>query len=265
MINKQTKQDLIANIKDKDEKMKIANIIDKCNKAQAMDKVTATSFLDLSQKDKVISLLNREKVKYELYYPNEYCEKGIIFFLPDYAEKVEYDNYISCIKIVAKDMNKLKHKDFMGSIYAMGIKNDFIGDIFVTVNAAYVYILKEVENFLLDNLFKVGNQEVELSIIDLNSLESKELKVEYIEKTYIIPSRRIDALLSEVYNLSRKETKEKIVAGDLYVNAAECINPSIEFYEGDIVSFRRCGKLKVGQEIRTTKSGNICINIYRYK
>ena len=174
---------------------------------------------------------------------NEYCEKGIIFFLPDYAEKVEYDNYISCIKIVAKDTNKLKHKDFMGSIYAMGIKNDFIGDIFVTVNAAYVYILKEVENFLLDNLFKV----------------------EYIEKTYIIPSRRIDALLSEVYNLSRKETKEKIVAGDLYVNAAECINPSIEFYEGDIVSFRRCGKLKVGPEIRTTKSGNICINIYRYK
>lgn len=265
MITKQSKQDLISNIKDKDERMKIANIIDKCNRAEAMEKITATSFLDLSEKAKVISIINREKVKYEMYYPNEYCEKGIVLFLPDYVQEVNYNDYISCIKIHAKDMNKLKHKDFMGSIYAMGIKNDFIGDIFVTENAAYVYILKEIESYLLDSLFKVGNQEVELEAIDINSLEAKKLKVDYLEKMYIIPSRRIDVLLSEVYNLSRKEAKDKIVAGDLYINASECINPSVEFYDGDIVSFRKCGKLKVGQEIRVTKSGNICINIYRYK
>ena len=265
MITKQSKQDLISNIKDKDERMKIANIIDKCNKSEVMDKITATSFLDLSEKAKVTYILNNQKVKYELYFPNKYCEKCAIFFLPDYVERAEYNAHIACIKIIAKDMIKLKHKDFMGSIYAMGIKNDFIGDIFVTENAAYVYVLKEIEDYFLDNLFKVGNQEVKLELIDIDSMEAKNLKVEYIEKTYIIPSRRIDALLSEVYNLSRKETKDKIVAGDLYINSAQCINPSVEFFEGDIVSFRRQGKLKVGEEIRTTKSGNICINIYRYK
>ena len=265
MITKQSKQDLISNIKDKDERMKIANIIDKCNKCEVMSKVTATVFLDLAEKAKVVAILNNQKIKYELYYPNEYCEKCIIFFLPDYMEKLEYSNYISCIKIVAKDMSKLKHKDFMGSIYALGIKNEFIGDIFVTQKASYVYVLKEVENYILENLFKVGNQEVECESIDISSQEAKDLKVEYISKTYIIPSRRIDVLLSEVYNLSRKEAKDKIVAGDLYINSAGCINPAVQFFEGDIVSFRKCGKLKVGQEIRTTKSGNICIDIHRYK
>lgn len=265
MITKQVKQSLISNIKDKDERMKIASIIDKSNRSEALSKIMATTFLDLNEKSIITSILNNQKIKYELYFPNEYSEKSIIFFLPDYINIPHYEDYISCIKISCKDITKLKHKDFMGSIYALGIKNEFIGDIFLNEKSAYFYTLKEVEKYILDNLFKVGNQEVECEKIDINSDEAKSLKIEYITKSYIIPSKRVDALLSEVYNLSRKEAKDKIVAGDLYINSRECINPSEAFNDGDIVSFRKCGKLKIGKDIRTTKSGNICININRYK
>ncbi len=265
MITKQAKQFLISNIKDKDERMKVASIIDKSNKSEALSKIMATTFLDLNEKNIVTSILNNQKVKYKLYFPNEYSEKSIIFFLPDYIDIPYYEDYVSCIKINCKDMTKLKHKDFMGSIYSLGIKNEFIGDIFLNEKSAYFYVLKEVEEYILDNLFKVGKQEVECEKISISSDESKNLKLEYMTKNYIIPSRRVDALLSEVYNLSRKDVKDKIVAGDLYVNSRECINPSEPFYEGDIISFRKCGKLKVGEEIRITKSGNICININRYK
>ena len=55
------------------------------------------------------------------------------------------------------------------------------------------------------------------------------------------------------------------MAKDLYINSKECTDASFEFYENDIVSFKRCGKFKVGNELRKTKSGNICIEINRYK
>lgn len=267
MITKLSKQNMLNNIKDKDERMKYSNVIDKCNRCEASLKITATSFLDLNEVKNITSFLNRENVKYTTFYANEYCEKATIFFLPEYMEQenIEYEDYISCIKITAKDISKLRHKDFMGSIYSLGIKNEFLGDIFLTEKACYIFVNKSVEVYIADNLFKVANQEVICECVSLDSKEAKELKIEYITKSYIIPSRRVDALLAEVYSLSRKESKDKIVAGDLYINAKECINPSEEFKDGDIISFRKCGKFKVGNELRTTKSGNICIDINKYK
>lgn len=267
MITKAQKQQVLLNIYSKEEKMKISSIIDKANRSQIMSKVIATCFLDLNEKSIITSILNREKIKYITYFPNEYCEKCIIVFLPDFIDEanVDFSNFISCIKIKAKDLPNLRHKDFMGSIYSLGIKNEFIGDIFLSDEGCFVYVSNSIEKFILDNLFKVANQEVECESIPIDSKEAKNLKIEYNTKSYIIPSRRIDALLAEVYSLSRKEAKDKIVAGDLYINAKICINPAQNFNEQDIVSFRKCGKFKVGEELRKTKSGNICIDINRYK
>lgn len=211
-------------------------------------------------------MLNRMKVNYYVYLPNKYSEKSIIFFIPEYMENLDinFEDYVSCIKIISNN-DKLMHKDFMGAIYSLGIKNECIGDIFISKGVCYVYVIKSMEKYIMDNLIEVGRNSVQKIAISIKSKEALELKVDYIEKEYVIPSMRIDALLSEVYGLGRKESKEKIMSGDLYINARECTDPSFEFKEGDIVSFRRCGKLKVGQNLRKTKSGNTYIKIYKYK
>lgn len=265
MINKIEKQSILLNIKTKEEKMKISNIIDKYNKSEIASKVVSTNFLDLNERNVATRILNRENIKYEVFLPNSYCEKCIILFIPNFIQSVEYQEYVSCIKIECANFFKLRHKDFMGSIYSLGVKNEYIGDIFLVDNACYVFVIKTIEKYILDNLFKVSNQNVECKSFSLNDKELDKLKIDYIKKEYIIPSRRIDALLSEVYNISRKKVKEKIMAKDLYINSKECTDASFEFYENDIVSFKRCGKFKVGNELRKTKSGNICIEINRYK
>lgn len=265
MISKAEKQSILLNIKTKEEKMKISNIIDRCNKSEIASRVVSTNFLDLNEKSVAISILNRENIRYEVYLPNSYCEKCIILFIPDFIQNIEYQEYVSCIKIECANFSKLKHKDFMGSIYSLGVKNEYIGDIFLVDNACYVFVIKTIEKYILDNLLKVSNQNVECKSLSLDSKELDKLKIDYIKKEYIIPSRRIDALLSEVYNISRKKVKEKIMAKDLYINSKECTDASFEFCQGDIVSFKRCGKFKVGNELRKTKSGNICIEINRYK
>ncbi len=267
MVSKGQKQEVLASIKDKDLKMRISNIIDKANKSEAVYTIEATNFLNLNEKIVAEKILNYLKIKYEVIFANDFSEKSIIFFIPDYMSKdqVELKNYISCIKIEPKDISKLKHKDFMGSIYNLGIKEERIGDIFLNNKCGYVYVIHSIKKYILDNLLYVSNQEVVCEEISLDSLEAKNLKIEYEEKNCIIPSMRIDALISEIYNLGRKESKEKIVAGDLCINARVCISPTQEFQNGDIISLKKYGKLKIGEQIRTTKNGNICICIYKYK
>ena len=48
-------------------------------------------------------------------------------------ENIDYEDYISCIKITAKDISKLRHKDFMGSIYSLGIKTSITFPISIPI------------------------------------------------------------------------------------------------------------------------------------
>lgn len=114
MISKIEKQSILLNIKTKEEKMKISNIIDKYNKSEIASKVVSTNFLDLNERNVATRILNRENIKYEVYLPNSYCEKCIILFIPEFIQNIEYQEYVSCIKIECANFFKLRHKDFMG-------------------------------------------------------------------------------------------------------------------------------------------------------
>ena len=49
MISKTEKQSILLNIKTKEEKMKISNIIDRCNKSVIASRVVSTNLLDLNE------------------------------------------------------------------------------------------------------------------------------------------------------------------------------------------------------------------------
>ncbi len=40
--------------------------------------------------------------------------------------------------------------------------------------------------------------------------------------------------------------------------------PAYIVKENDIVSFKRCGKIKIGKVLRYTKSGKIVVNVKKY-
>ena len=266
MITKTKKQEILNYLKTKEEKINISNIIDKANKSESSNILTHSNFLDLNEIQMMSRILDNGEINYKVYFPNVFCEKAVMFFIPEFLneDEINFNEYISCVKIDCKNYRKLSHKDFMGSIYSLGIKREVLGDIFVSDGIGYVYVLKNMAEFIENDLLKVANQTAICTILDLDSEESKNLKVDYIEKIYIVPSFRVDALLSEVYSLSRSESKQKIVSGDMYINAKEVINPAENYKEGDIISFKRCGKLKVGKLVRKTKSENLCINIFKY-
>lgn len=268
MISKSKKQEILDKIQDKEQKIFVSNILDKVNKFEASNNVVITNFLDLNDISLVTGILNGLKVKYMLYAPNNFMEKKIIFFIPeDLIHDIEdtYSNYISCIKITPKLKDKLIHKDYMGSIYSLGIKREYIGDIFVNSECGYLFCMKSIEEYILTNLVSVSNQTVQIDILSIFDYEVKNLKLEYENKNIIVPSFRADAILSEIYNLSRSEVKEKIEKKEMYVNSKNITSCNFLLSENDIVSLKRCGKFIVGNVLKKTKSENIVLNIKKYK
>lgn len=269
MITKEIKSKILDRFDNKEEKILVSNILDKAYRYEKLEKVEVTQFLNLNEYTIISQILDYLKVKYYTYISNEYADKKIIFFVPEYitVDTKFYSNYISCIKATMSVFNTIKkigHKDYMGSIYNLGIKSENIGDIFVKGNSCYFIVLNQVKEYILQNLTYVGRNKVLLDEITLDNKELTEFKVNIVDKDYVVPSLRVDAICSSVFNLSRSQIKDKIVKGDLCINDRIVYSSSEVIKIGDIISFRKCGRIIVKEEIKTTKSGNTLLKIGKF-
>lgn len=268
MISKKQRNDILEKILQKEDKIYIANVIDKINISFVKNIITCTNFMNLSQIDKVLSILNKYKIKYYKLNINDNFEKSNLLFIPDNVSVEDlykiYSNYISCIKIIPKKKDFLKHKDYMGSIYSLGLKQDVIGDIICKKDYAYVMCMKNIEDYILTNLITVGNQKVELESLDLFSDEVKSLDVEFIDTKVIVASMRADVILAEVYNLSRTEIKSKIQKTGIYINSSYSEYGSQILKIGNTISLKNHGKFKIENILRTTKAEKLEILIKKY-
>lgn len=267
MITKIDKQKILETIKDKEDKILVSSILDKAIRFEKTDSPYCSSFLNINEMNIVKNTLNHFKVRYYTFCANEYCEKSNIAFIPDYLidnKDAFFASNICCIKIISNSKGKLLHKDYMGAIYSLGVKREYIGDIILKNDVAYFFCLNCIKEYFMLNLISVGKYNVITEEISIYSKEVQELSLNLIEKEYIVSSYRIDAILSEVYNLSRSETKDKILNGDLYINDKNIFYPNTIVKKEDIVSFKRCGKIRIGKELRKTRNNNIVIVIYKY-
>lgn len=266
MLTKELRNKILEKYTNKEDKIFVASIIDLALKFETSNHTTYTSFLNLYEKEIAINVLNSLKVEYTVFLPVADCERCIIFFIPEYEEynKNIYNEYITCLKISPNSRASLKHKDYMGAILNSGTAEKMIGDIYVVNNVGYVFMLKSLENYFLNNLLYVSRNEVKTSLLDLNSDEVLSLHYTHAELTITIPSTRIDVILAGIYNLSRSEVKTKIENGDLIINSKEMYFQAYNVKENDIISFRKCGKTKIGNVLRTTKSGNLVLQIFKY-
>lgn len=259
MVNK---KDILNRYNDKDDKLFASNILDKILKFEKTESIVTTNFIDLNELKIAVEILNKFKIKHEIFSLNDILERRCIALLPEYIDCYEFD-CIKCIKVLPNKNSKLLHKDYMGSIYNIGITEDMIGDIIVLDNYAYIFLMNKVLEFVELNYIKVGYEKVKIEVIDVN--EVQDISHNFENKNVIVPSARVDSVLAHVYNLSRNEVENKILKNELYINSKCITNKTYILKENDIVAFRRCGKFKYINEIKKTKNNNIVIEIMMYR
>ncbi len=161
-----------------------------------------------------------------------------------------------------KFADKLTHRDFLGSILGLGIKRELLGDIIIHENVGYLYCLESISGFISDSLTQVKRTSVECETVDAPPEISTALPDESV---MTVASARLDALVAEVFNLSRSQSSELFAAELVFVNARVARKPAAEPNDGDIISVRGKGRFMYEGARGETKKGRLRVSVRIYK
>lgn len=235
----------------KEDKILIANIIDKYKSYQKTNKESYSNFLNERELKIVTNYLNHLKIPYSIYKPYDFLKKTIIYF-------GSYNNYITIYKVKTK--TDIKHPDILGSLFSIGLNEHTIGDILVDENCFYYTNLTRLNSFLEDNLSMIKTEK-----IDLEKTEEIVLNKERFETIQIlIPSMRLDNIVSKISNENRKIVSNWIASKKVLLNYEEAKNASMLVHENDVLSIRKVGKFIIGKTIGNTKKNKLILEIKKY-
>ena len=191
------------------------------------------------------------------------CERTVCFFLPDWLAEEDFDpaGELRAIRITAH-FGTPGHRDYMGALLGMGIGREWLGDIWVAENVAYIFCMPSVQRHLL-SIEKVGRCGVTAEELAPASVPAPERKV--VQKSFSVQSLRLDAVVGGMFNLSRTEAARQISAGNVSINYQESLKTDFAVKDGDIVSLRGAGKGRVTGTGGTSRKGRLFVyaEIYR--
>lgn len=248
---------LTNHIKDVDLKNKLFKVIDKAYACIKSYDVKITDFLNPYEIKNAISILNRfDDIKYRVIGGFEESERKVISIFPYY---MEYEDIGSPIKVLQIDgkfkFKEIKHKDYLGSLLGLGIKREKIGDIIIHDNFCQVIVSKEISDFIMINLEKVSKNKVNVKEISENDIIYSEPK--YKEIALTVSSKRLDCIVSGIYNISRQESLKFINSEKVFVNYEKIISTSKLIERNDLISLRGKGRVKIDDIGDITKKGRI--------
>ena len=193
----------------------------------------------------------------------ENCERAAAFFLPDYMteEMLDVSEYLCAMKLKAY-FGQSGHRDYMGALLGMGIGREWLGDIQVEGDTAYVFCMKSVLRHLL-SIEKAGRYTVKASQVPLEEVPARKVETESL--SFSVMSPRLDAVAAGLFHLSRTEAAKQIAAGNVSLNYGQCLKADCIVKEGDILSLKGKGKGSISGMGGTSRKGRLFVYGEIYK
>ena len=248
---------LTNHLKDIELKNKMFKVIDKANNTIKKYEINKTEFMNPYEIKNAISILNsNHDIKYTIDGGYDEAERSVIFIYPYYNEYEDIEEKLRYIQIEGNFKFKtVSHKDYLGSILNLGIKREKIGDIIVHENFAQIIVSADICDFIIFNLEKISRNNVKLK--EIKKEEIIKNKVEYKEISFTSSSKRIDSIISGVYNISRQESIKYISSERVYMNYEKIGSASKEVEENSLVSTRGKGRVIITDLSGITSKGRI--------
>ena len=161
----------------------------------------------------------------------------------------------------AKPFGTLNHRDILGALMSLGVKRELFGDIYEYEDNFYVAMDAKIYEYVKNNLIKIKRSKVKI----LESEEIITIKHQYISKTFIVSSFRLDKVVSTLYGVPRSKAVSYIQSGFVKVNHKEVEEINYLCNNSDIISLRRHGRVKFVDTKRRTKQDNYVVEGYFYK
>jgi len=198
------------------------------------------------------------KVEFSGGFPG--AERVVAAFIAD-DDTPEYP--IECLDIAWNTkFASAGHRDLLGAVMGLSIEREMTGDIVLAGDGrAYLFVISDMADYVIANLESAGRATLKLA---RHAGEVECPEPEGVHTRITLASPRLDAFVSSGYNLSRSESQKLINAGLVKLNHVPEMRTDAGVGEGDLISVRGHGRMKVEQLLGQTKRGRLAAQVFRY-
>ena len=237
--------------KSAEERVLLGHILDKYDQCRQRNLPTNTAFLSPAAAQGARDLLRAAAIH----------EGFALFFLPDWQEEADASDAMAFLRAAWHESEHPTHRDLLGSLMALGVERETLGDILVSEGSADLIVSAGVAQYLLDNWTGAGRTALRPTAIGADALRVPEQKVKEIRDT--VATLRLDAVTAAGFSMSRGKAAELIAAGRVQKNYREVTKGDASVAQGDVISARGLGKFEVAEVGGLSKKGRTGIPLRR--
>ena len=225
---------------------------------------TNSPFLTPLEQDLLLSVKRDLPVGCRLYGGNESCIRKIAVFGSEEDFGYPWEDPVRILHIrpkAEKFARECSHRDYLGSLMALGIERRLTGDIVVRGKEAWVYVLDTAVDYISENLTQVAHNTVVCEPVET---EVPELQPQFQTMEANIASERLDLILAAAADLKREEAKKLLAAEKVFVNGRLVTSAGQKLKEGDELVIRGYGKFIFDGVSGTSRKGRLYAALRKY-
>jgi len=182
--------------------------------------------------------------------------------IPVFAGEYDPEAHLAAIRLAFRPQDVLSHRDVLGAALGLGLERDVLGDIFVGEGEAWLVCLARMAGYIIENLQQAGKVGLWAERIPLAALPeaTKTLR----EQRGTVASLRLDAVLAEAFRCSRGDAEELLAQGLVQLRHEICLKGDAKVREGDIISVRGKGRVKLLQAGEVSRKGRVWVTVGHY-
>lgn len=239
-----------------DQRMETARFADLVRRAGRGVRPVFSVFLTPDARSRLLALARREGLESGCFGGCEDPERAVVGLWQPGCEPEE-----APVSVVAIEWDGRyaapQHRDVLGACLGLGLQRETMGDIRLQGDCAYVASTPAIADFLVENLHEVGRASVRTSHFagELPAAESGKRAV------VNVPSLRLDAVLAQTLHLSRARAQVLVRGGAVQRNWQETDRTDAEIAEGDVLSIRGYGRIRVHSVQGESRKGRLFLEV----
>lgn len=248
----------------KDEQPFIEQVVNWVREVEDRYAPKLTDFLDPRQRFIVNSIIGQydtlQMASSGLF--NE-AERQRMLIYPTYYEPVEEDFQLTVFTIQYPiKFVQLRHPDVLGALLSLGLNRGKFGDIRVDEHHVQFVVANEIAEYVRLHLTGIGKVKVHVESMKETEplLENEE---EWLEESHTVSSMRLDVIIATILKVSRQKAQALITGNKVRVNWTDRDTVAFELQEGDILSIRGSGRVKILMTEGRTKKDKIRLQVGR--
>lgn len=225
-----------------------------------------TDFLDPREQKIVQKVIgsNNPDFRFEFHGGTEDAERKRAIIAPFY-EQLTKDSY-ELVILEGKYNEKfisITHRDVMGAFLSSGIERSKLGDILTGVGVFQLITDETIAPYVMSQLTSVKQAHIQLQRKPFSELIESVNQWKTFER--VIPSLRLDAVISSFFNISRNNATALIKGERVKVNHRTVDQITFALEQGDLISVRGYGRGRFKNIIGRTRKNNLKVKAARLK